>query len=146
MDMDRSFITDVVEHAAELVREYGKDAFTLLRSKTGPFVFMDTYVFVDDPNGVEHVNPAQPDLEGKNLMALQDVNGKYAAKEYIDVAMKSGSGWVDYYWYRPGESEPVQKFTYVRKVQSGNDTWIIGAGFYPRESTIVPPAEGQNLR
>ena len=65
MDMDKAFIEDVVNRAAALVEESGTDAFARLRDKTGPFVFMDTYVFVDSEDGVELVNPAQPSLEGK---------------------------------------------------------------------------------
>ena len=45
-----------------------RNAFGQLRDKTGPFVFMDTYVFVETPDGIELVNPAQPSLEGKNLI------------------------------------------------------------------------------
>ena len=47
MHMDRAFIEDVVNRAAALIAEQGQKAFGQLRDKTGPFVFMDTYVFVD---------------------------------------------------------------------------------------------------
>ena len=130
MQMNKSFIEDVVDRAAELVREKGKDAFPALRDKTGPFVFMDTYVFVDDVNGVELVNPAQPSLEGKSLYDLTDMNGKFVAREYVDAAMKNGTAWVDYVWYRPGDNTPAQKLTYVRRVEHRGETYIVGAGLY----------------
>jgi signal transduction histidine kinase len=130
MQMDKAFIEDVVNRASALVQERGKDAFGLLRDKTGPFVFMDTYVFVDTPDGTEVVNPGQPSLEGKNLMAVRDLKGKYLVRELIDAAMKSGSAWVSYYWYRPGQNTPARKQSYVRKVRSGEDTYIVGSGFY----------------
>jgi Signal transduction histidine kinase len=130
MQMDKAFIKDVVNRAAILVEERGKEAFGELRDKTGPFVFMDTYVFVDNLNGVELVNAAQPSLEGKNLINEKDVNGKRMVRDIIDAAMKNGSAWVDYYWYKPGQNEPAHKQAFVRKAQHGNETYIVGAGYY----------------
>jgi len=130
MEMDKAFIEDVVNRAAALVEEQGKEAFVLLRDKKGPFVFMDTYVFVDNQEGVELVNAAQPGLEGKNLINEKDINGKLLERDIIDSATKKGSAWVDYYWYKPGQNEPAHKQAFVRKVQHGNETYIVGAGFY----------------
>lgn len=130
MDMDKAFIEDIVNRAATLVERRGKEAFDQLRDKAGPFVFMDTYVFVDDQDGIELVNPAQRSLEGKNLINLKDAHGKTMIREYIDAAVKNGSAWTDYYWYRPGENTPAHKHTYVRKVKFGDKTYVIGAGFY----------------
>ena len=130
MQMDKAFIWDVVDHAADLIAERGKEVFGQLRDKTGPFVFMDTYVFVDTPDGTELVNPAQPSLEGRNLIDLRDLKGKALAQEYIAAAMKDGSAWVEYYWYKPGDNTPAKKQAFVRKVQSGQDTYIIGSGVY----------------
>lgn len=133
MQMDKAFIEDMVNHAATLIADQGEKAFGQLRDKKGPFVFMDTFVFVDTPDGTELVNPAFPSLEGKNLIALRDVKGKAVVQEYITAAMKEGSAWVEYYWYKPGHNMPARKQTFVRKVQSGQDTYIVGSGFYLEE-------------
>ncbi len=130
MQMDKAFIEDVVNHAANLIADRGKEAFAQLRDKTGPFVFMDTYVFVDSTDGIELVNAAQPSLEGRNLMGLTDLRGKAVVKDEIAVAMKEGSAWLECYWVKPGDNTPVRKQTYVRKVQSGRDTYVIGSGIY----------------
>ena len=130
MQMDKTFIEDLVNRASALVVERGKDAFPLLRDKTGPFVFMDTYVFVNRADGVELVNPAEPSLEGKNLIDIKDLQGKRFVHDYIDAAIKNGTAWVNYYWFRPGENRPAHKYSYVRKVQSGGETYIIGSGYY----------------
>lgn len=131
MDMDKAFIEDVVNKASDLVAERGKESFGQLRDKTGPFVFMDTYVFVDNIDGIELVNPAHPTLEGKNLINEKDLKGKYMVRDYIDAAKKSNGAWVDYYWYRPGENTQARKYTFVRKVKHRAETFIVGAGFYP---------------
>jgi signal transduction histidine kinase len=133
MDMNRTFIEDVVNKAADLVAERGKEAFGLLRNKTGPFVFMDTYVFVDNIAGVELVNMAQPSLEGKNLIDEKDLNGKYIVRDYVNAALKNNSAWVNYYWYRPGDNTPAHKYTFVRKVKFGAETYIVGAGLYAED-------------
>ena len=130
MQMDKAFIEDVVNRAATLVADRGKEAFGQLRDKTGAFVFMDTYVFVESTDGTELVNAGQPSLEGKNLIDLRDVKGKAVAREEIAAAMKDGSAWIDCYWYKPGQNTPARKQAYVRKVQSGQETYIVGSGFY----------------
>jgi hypothetical protein len=44
--------------------------------------------------------------------------------------MERGSAWVDYYWYKPGHNTPTLKQAYVRKVQFGRETYIVGSGLY----------------
>ena len=133
MQMDRAFIEDVVNRAADLVAARGRSAFPELRDKTGSFVFMDTYVFVNSPDGVELVNPGHPGLEGTNMTGVTDLKGKKLVDEYIAAAMRHGSAWVQYYWYRPGSNAPALKHAFVRRVQSGGETFIVGSGFYGEE-------------
>lgn len=133
MQMDRAFIEDVVNRASAVVAEEGMAGFPKLRDKTGPFVFMDTYVFVLTPEGIEVVNPVTPSLEGKNLIDLRDVKGKAVAREEIAAAEKYGSAWHECYWYKPGHNVPTRKLTYVQKVQFGSDTYIVGSGLYMEE-------------
>lgn len=135
MQMDKAFVEDVVDRAASLVAQKGREAFPLLRDKKGPFVFMDTYVFVQSPVGVELVNPAQPSLEGKNLIDLKDVKGKNFIREEIAAAMTEGSAWQECYWYKPGDNRPVRKQTFVRRVAHNDETFIVGSGFYLDESS-----------
>lgn len=135
MELHPAFIVDVVQRATALVAQLGRDAFPLLRDARGPFRFMDVYVFVNSPDGVELVNPAQPNLEGVNLMGARDVNGKLVARDYIDVALRQGRGWVDYMWYRPGNNDvPVRKRTYVQSVRGAGETFIVGSGVYAEET------------
>jgi signal transduction histidine kinase len=133
MQMDKAFIEDVVNRASTVLADEGRAGFVKLRDKTGHFVFMDTYVFVLTPEGIELVNPGQPSMEGKNIINLKDVNGKELIRECLDQASKNGGGWVEYYWYKPGDNTPMRKLTYVRQVQSGQETYIVGSGFYTDE-------------
>jgi signal transduction histidine kinase len=130
MQMEKAFIEDVVNRAATLIAKQGTGAFDQLRDKTGPFVFMDTYVFVHTPDGIELVNPAQPGLEGRNLMALRDLKGNAVVQEQTAAAMKFGRAWMECYWFKPGDNTSARKDTYVQKVQSGSQTYIVGSGVY----------------
>ncbi len=130
MQMDKTFIEDMVNRAAELLAEQGRNAFPFLRDKTGPFVFMDTYLFVDTPDGTEVMNAGFPSLEGKNLMDLKDLSGKFTVKEEIETAMKKGTAWLDLTWFKPGENTPAHKQTFVRRVDHGAETYIVGEGVY----------------
>ncbi|MDX5346886.1 MAG: cache domain-containing protein [Hymenobacteraceae bacterium] len=136
MQLDKPFIEDVVNRAAAQVQEKGDNAFELLRDKKGPFYFMDTYVFVLSPDGTELVNPAFPSLEGKNLLGLKDLHGKDVVKEQIAALTKNDSAWLEQYWYKPGDNIPALKQTYIRKVQSGGKTYLVGSGYYSENKKL----------
>ena len=87
-------------------------------------------MFVDAPDGTELVNAGQASFEGRNIIDLKDLNGKALARDYIAAAMKQGSAWVECYWFRPGDNTPARKKAFVRMVQHGQDTFIVGSGLY----------------
>ncbi|MFN9618981.1 MAG: cache domain-containing protein [Synechococcaceae cyanobacterium] len=130
--IEKAFVVQEVDAAAELLRRQGRAAFPLLRDRRGRFWFHETYVFVDTPAGVELVNPAFAAVEGRNILALRDLEGRPMVREYIDLAMQRGSGWTSYLWPRPdGSKTPARKHTYVRRVQTPTgETLIVGAGLY----------------
>jgi signal transduction histidine kinase len=130
--IERAFIVQQVDAAARLLQRQGRSAFETLRDRRGPYFFHDTYVFVDTPDGVEVLNPAFAEVEGRNILQLKDKNGKAMVRDYINLAMGQGSGWVEYLWPRPDASSlPERKTTYVRRVQlPDGETLIVGSGLY----------------
>jgi signal transduction histidine kinase len=66
-------------------------------------------------------------------MGLKDLKGMALADEYISAALRDGSAWIEYWWYKPGTNTPARKQAYVRKVNCGQDTYIVGSGFYLME-------------
>jgi signal transduction histidine kinase len=133
MQMDKAFIEDVVDRASHMIEAKGTYAFPALRDPLGAFVFMDTYVFVQSTDGTELVNAGQPTFEGKHLIDLKDLKGRKVVRDQIQLAMEKGSGWLDFYWYTPGDNRPALKRTYVRKVQHKGETYIVGSGLYIKE-------------
>ena len=130
MPLDRAFVVDLVDEAARMLSKRGRAGFARLRDESGEFVFMDTYVFVVALNGVEYVNPAFPNLEGRNLLNYKDAAGNFLVREMIDKTKDTASAWVEYFWPRPGSGEAVKKLAYVRRTGVDGETVIIGAGLY----------------
>ena len=123
-------IEELVNNAVALVDGKGKEAFVQFRKKESEWFADETYIFVSDMKGTNIVHPSQPELEGKNTIDLKDVNGKAFIQEMIEVAKTKGSGWVDYMWPKPGETEPSKKLSYIKTVKVGDETFIIGSGVY----------------
>ncbi len=69
-------------------------------------------------------------LLGKNLIAIQDSNGKPIIRSFIELARSRGEGFVDYYWYIPGEKDHTMhyKISFIKKIPRAG--WILGAGEY----------------
>lgn len=120
----------LVDKAAALVENKGEEAFSEFRKKDSEWLKGETYIFVDDVKGTNIFHPFQPDLEGKNLIFFRDVNGKAFIKEFIELLKTKDSGWVDYMWPKPGETQPSKKWSYIKKARLGEQTVIVGAGIY----------------
>lgn len=130
MRPEKAFVVDIVDEAAELVRKDGRGAFPILRDKTGEFNYLTTYVFVIDAKGVDAVNPAFPQHEGKNVLSLKDSKGHFFIKDMIAMLTAKDTGWIIYSWPKPRTTKPSDKETYVKKVRSGNDLFYVGSGIY----------------
>ncbi|MGQ3211124.1 methyl-accepting chemotaxis protein [Shinella sp.] len=88
----------------------------------------DGYFFINGLDGMMIAHPLNPKLIGTDVRGLKDTNGKAFNIELIQIAQNPGSGFVDYYWDKPGHSEPVEKFSYIQGFQPWN--WGIGTGVY----------------
>ena len=86
------------------------------------------YFFVNDMNNVTLMNPMAPQLNGKNMAALKDPTGKAFIAEMTALVQRSGSGFVDYQWTKPGASAPSPKLSHV--VGFAPWGWVIGTGVY----------------
>jgi len=124
-------IVALVDKAAALIESKGKDAFPEFKKKDSEWYKGETYVFVDDMNGTGFVNPPTPEIEGKNSIDMKDAKGKAFIREFIETAKTKGSGWVDYWWSKPGEDKPSEKISYMKKAKMPNgEMVIVGAGIY----------------
>jgi hypothetical protein len=65
----------------------------------------------------------------------KDSNGKLFVAEFVKVVQSKGSGWVDYMFPKPGQSQPSQKWSYVKAVNTDGTPALVGAGFYASATT-----------
>ncbi len=86
------------------------------------------YFWLQDTNANIIMHPIKPSLDGKNLINLQDPDGKFLFKEFDEIATSKGAGFVEYKWPKPGSDKPVSKLSYVKLFKPWN--WIIGGGIY----------------
>src|SRR4051812_24118533 len=86
------------------------------------------YFWINDmlPRMVMH--PIKPEMNGSDLTANKDPNGKALFVEFVDVVRKDGAGFVSYEWPKPGFDKPQPKLSYVVGFAPWN--WVIGTGVY----------------
>jgi signal transduction histidine kinase len=87
----------------------------------GGFKDRDLYPFCGGPDGNF---TAHPTLTGKSLKELKDKAGKPLGAEMYKVAQEGKISEVSYMWPRPGETNPVQKVSFVTKV--GDQVCAVG--------------------
>jgi len=134
-------IVALVEKAAALIDSKGKSIFPEFRKTDSEWRTGDTYLFVNDLKGMVLLNPAFPELEGKDLTGRKDSNGKLFFLEFLKVVQSKGSGWVDYMFPKPGQSQPSQKWSYVKAVNVNGTPALVGAGFYATPPTASPTSQ-----
>lgn len=85
------------------------------------------YYFAEDMQGVERVNRNNPELEGTNIMDLQDSEGNYFVRDILAVAKNEGEGFCSYHGNKPGEPGVARpKYSYVKYFEPLD--WVIGTG------------------
>ncbi len=94
----------------------------------------DGYFFVFDFDGNTLLYPRQPQLQGQNLMQLQDRRGQYPIQKLLAQA-RSGGGYVEYEWARPSTGQLETKLGYVEPVAGWH--WMIGTGTYVDEPEVA---------
>lgn len=83
----------------------------------------ENYLFIGKWDGVALTPPSK----GKNMINVQDVNGKYIVRELIDAA-KSGGGFVEYVMPDIEGKRTQNKLSYVQGIPEWE--WYVGAGVY----------------
>ncbi|MDY9926206.1 cache domain-containing protein [Methanosarcina sp.] len=120
-----------VREAANLVEEKGEEAFPEFREKDSKWLYDGFYIFVWNINGTRVVYPPNLTGEGQDVSGLTDFNGKPIGKLFIETALsESGEGWISYEWPKPNETEPFTKYGFIKKAAFGEETYLVGSGFY----------------
>lgn len=85
------------------------------------------YFWADTTEGVNVVLYGKKDVEGKNRMQAQDHHGHFYIKEIIAAGI-NGGGYVEYWFPKLNQEEPVAKRSYALHFEPFE--WVIGTGYY----------------
>jgi len=88
----------------------------------------DDYFWINDMEPRMIMHPFKSELDGKPLSDNKDPNGKRLFVAMVEMVRSNGAGFVDYYWPKPGHTQPVPKISYVKGFPEWG--WIIGSGIY----------------
>lgn len=87
------------------------------------------YFWINDLEGTTVMHPIRPELQGQGGDAVRDANGLLVMMEAARIGQSSsGQGFFTYVWAKPGETEPVDKISYVQKFAPWG--WVVCSGLY----------------
>jgi signal transduction histidine kinase len=145
LSVQKEIVTLKVREAANLVEGKGEKAFPEFRKNDSKWFYGDFYIFVWKINGDRAVRVVYPpDLkgEGQDITELTDFNGKPIGKLFIETALsESGEGWVSYEWPKPNETEPTTKYSFIKRATFGEETYLVGSGFYVEDYLFMRNTE-----
>ena len=104
------------------------------------------YTFIYDFDGTLVENSYDKLSIGKNFLEHQDIYGRKALKELIEVSKNIEGGFVNYFWIKPKLSKESNKISYVKSYNKWN--WTIGKGVYLDEidKLIIQKEEEYNQK
>ncbi|MCD6329242.1 MAG: cache domain-containing protein [Candidatus Cloacimonetes bacterium] len=125
-------LVSFVSRAVDLIEKQGEEAFPQFRIKDSEWNYGDLYIFVWGLDGMRYVYPPDISGEGKNMLALKDINGKPIGKLFVEaISGKTGEGWVHYQWPKPNSEIPIWKSTFLKKaVAPSGKAYLVGSGLY----------------
>lgn len=91
------------------------------------------YFWINDLSPRMVMHPLKPELDGTDLSGVTDPKGKKLFVEMAEICKTRGEGFVEYYWSKPGETQPVRKISYVKLHPEWN--WMVGSGIYVDDVT-----------
>jgi two-component system, cell cycle sensor histidine kinase and response regulator CckA len=87
------------------------------------------YYFITRLDGTEILFSDRPEMEGANLLNIQDTNGKYVIRDMIEIARKSKEGFYEYQWTKPAVAgKNHKKISYIKQFEPLG--CFIGTGLY----------------
>ena len=87
------------------------------------------YYFAISLDGIDQLFPDSHGLEGKNVLDVQDTEGRYVFRDMIALVRKQDEGFYAYSWTKPQlEGNDFKKVSFVKYLAPFN--WLIGAGLY----------------
>lgn len=106
----------------EEAQSQAKQIVATFRYDNGNYLWINDF----DPKMIMH--PLNPKLDGEDLSKYEDKKGNLLFVNMAQTAKKSGQGYVEYYWMKPNNPNPVPKMSFVKAIPEWQ--WVIGTGIY----------------
>ena len=137
---DHATAEEVVAKVREAASTLSKTGdLTPFKQKDGPWVWKDTYVFVNDcDTKLVAANIVRPDQVGQDFGTIKDTRGKtlYPDREaYCNAAKKPSGNWIEYWWPKPGQKEGSRKVSFY--LHAKGTPYVVGAGVYDDKASIA---------
>lgn len=123
-------IESKVKKAVALIEKDGPAAFATIGDTNGEFVWKGTYLWVHGLDGMMHMHPFKPAMNGNSISSVIDENGKKLFLEMNVIVETKTSGWMDYMWPKPNSEIAVRKVSYVHGATHNGTTYVVGCGIY----------------
>lgn len=125
-------VTTLVNRTATDIEKNATETFRQINAGKAPYRDPENpalYVFVYDENATMVANADNTQQVGINYRGKTDVTGKPFRDEIVAGAQENGTGWVEYVYSNPAETNLYYKTTYYRLTEgSDNRTYIVCSG------------------
>lgn len=101
------------------------------------------YFWVTDRFPKMIMHPIKPQLNGKDLTKIKDPHGVQLFVAFVDATKKTGAGYVNYMWPKPGANAPQAKIAFVSNFDAWG--WIVGTGSYVDDIDAVYWSNAKSL-
>ena len=139
-------VMELVNTTATTVEKNTSDTFRRINAGEAPYRDSkdpSLYAFVYDTNMTVVAHADNIQLVGKNMTGKADVAGNPFHDEILEGALNNGTGWVDYVYMHPVQTNLYYKTTYYR-LTNGSDgkSYIVCSGNYKNcqnqsEATLI---------
>ncbi|UTW00322.1 methyl-accepting chemotaxis protein [Marinomonas rhizomae] len=128
-------VKEQVDSAYSLVKHYGDQAPIIgeaqakqsaLKALSALRFGDEGYFWVNDMQTKLLMHPFKPEITGKSMANVTDVNGFHHWQAMVSIVKNKGEGYVNYAYKGPQVSQPEDKVSYVKGYQPWG--WVIGSG------------------
>jgi len=134
---DTKDLVKFVFNASKLLEKEGLSCLSHFKSNRKFYNNQDYYLYIFSIDGKNIYHAGMPNLEGKNLWNIKDIEGKKITQQILSALDDKNNphAWVHYSWWQPGKFYPVPKSSCHFKVTTpeGKDFYVGGGLNYPHE-------------
>lgn len=132
MKIEKAFIQERVNMAADLILSEGKDAaFNEIRKSSAVYHILGSYIFVVDESGNVVVDPSFPSNFQRNVSNFHDVTGRMVLEKIRQDLQYKDRVWDAFLWPQYESDVPSRMLLYVRKVKIGDEVFFVYGNFFP---------------